>query len=90
MNATPPCPNGLYEFKYECCDILLVCHFEYIPAEKGSTDSWGAPYEPCNDELMALSDVYIDGTDIDIYLILHDEIHESVEEQALKDFKAYQ
>jgi hypothetical protein len=87
MNQTPPCPVGLYEYKCEYWGIDLVCHFEYLPAEKGSVDSYGAPYEPDSDEVMDVVSIYLQGNDVDIMPILASETIDCLERMALLEWK---
>jgi len=87
MNPTPACPKGLIEYRCEYWDIDLVCHFEHYPAEKGSVDSMGAPYEPDIDEAMDAVCFYVAGTDVDILPITFSECVDFLERQALLAFK---
>ena len=89
MNRTPPCPADLHEYQCTLCDVNLVCHLEYFPAELGSTDSMGAPYEPSSDEAMELVSVYVDGNDVDIAAIMATVFMEDIERLALADMKVY-
>jgi len=66
MNPTPNCPIAAYEFRVTLDDVDLVCHLDYLPAEKGSTGGFGEPLEPSSDECMDLFSVYVAGTDADI------------------------
>jgi hypothetical protein len=84
---TPPCPKGLYEYRCEYCDIDLVCHLEYYPPEKGSVDSYGAPYEPSTDEAMDLVAIYIAGTDVDVSPIIAATFMDDIERFALIEFR---
>jgi hypothetical protein len=84
---TPPCPKGLYEYRCEYSDIDLVCHLEYFPAERGSVDSLGAPYEPSTDEAMDLVSIYIAGTDVDVYPIIAVSFVNDIERFALIEFR---
>ena len=84
---TPPCPKGLYEYRCEYQDIDLVCHLEYYPAEKGSVDSYGAPYEPSTDETMDLVAIYIAGTDVDVSPIIAATFMDDMERFALIEFR---
>ena len=88
MNTTPPCPVGLYEFQCTLCDVDLVCHFEYIPAERGSVDSLSAPYEDDIAESIILVSVYVVGNG-DILPIIAAICWDDLERLALADFKAY-
>ena len=65
-DPTPNCPKDLFEFACSVEDVDLVCFLEYSPEEKGSTDSYGSPYEPDFEECMVLNNAYIAGTDVDI------------------------
>ena len=87
-NTTPPCPADLYEFQCTLCDVDLICHFEYIPAERGSVDSMGAPYEADIAESVELVSVYVDGNDVDIMAIMAATYLDDLERLALADFKA--
>lgn len=87
-NTTPPCPADLYEFQCTLCDVDLICHFEYIPAERGSVDSMGAPYEADIAESVELVSVYVDGNDVDILQIVAATYLDDLERLALADFKA--
>ena len=89
MNITPPCPVGLYEFQCTLCDVDLICHFEYIPAERGSVCSMGAPYEADIAESTELVSVYVDGNDVDILQIIAATFWDDLERLALADLKAY-
>ena len=83
---TPPCPKDLFQF--ECCieDVDLICFLEYSPAEKGSTDSLGSPYEPDLEEGMMLNNAYIAGTDVDIAHMILQGFVDHIEESALEKF----
>jgi hypothetical protein len=70
------------------CDVDLICHFEYIPAERGSVDSMGAPYEADIAESVELISVYVDGNDVDIMAIMAATYLDDLERLALADFKA--
>jgi hypothetical protein len=87
MNPTPACPKGLIEYRCEYCDIDLVCHLEYFPAEKGSTGSFGEPLEPSSDEAMDLVSIFIAGTDVDVYPIISASIRDDMERFALIEFR---
>ena len=84
--STPPCPKDLFQF--ECCieDVDLICFLEYSPAEKGSTDSYGAPYEPDLDESMTLNNAYVFNTDVDIAHMLLQGLVDHIEVTALEKF----
>jgi hypothetical protein len=84
MKPTPNCPRDLYEFKAIVEDVDLVCFLEYSPAEKGSTDSHGAPYEPDFEESMTLNNAYIAGTDVDIAHMLLQSLVDHIEISALE------
>ena len=83
---TPSCPRGLFQFA--CCieDVELVCFLEYSPAEKGSTDSYGAPYEPDLEESMTLNNAYISDTDVDIAHMLLQSLVDHIEVSALEKY----
>jgi hypothetical protein len=89
MNQTPPCPVGLHEYKCEYWGIDLVCHFDYLPAEKGSVDLMGAPYEPDSDEAMDMVSMFVDGSDVDIMSIIASECIDYLERMALIDLRAF-
>ena len=82
---TPACPRGLYEFKCSVEDVDLVCFLDYSPAERGSTDSLGAPYEPDFPESMTLHNAYIAGTDVDIAHMILQSMVDHIEASALED-----
>jgi hypothetical protein len=86
-SRTPSCPKELFQF--ECCieDVDLICFLEYSPAEKGSTDSYGAPYEPDLEECMTLNNAYIAGTDVDIAHIILQSLVDHIEVSALEKYK---
>jgi len=84
MKPTPNCPRGLFEFKATIEDVDLVCFLEYCPAEKGSTDSYGAPYEPDLEESMTLNNAYIAGTDVDIAHMILQGLVDHIEVSALE------
>ena len=86
-NPTPFCPVDLLLFV--CCieDVELVCFLEYSPEEKGSVDSYGAPYEPNIDECMTLNNAYIAGTDVDIAHIILQSMVDHIEVSALEKYK---
>jgi hypothetical protein len=86
-SRTPNCPKDLFEFV--CCieDVDLVCFLEYSPAEKGSTDSYGAPYEPDIEESMTLNNAYIMDTDVDVAHMLLQSLVDHIEVSALEKFK---
>ena len=85
--ATPNCPNGLFEFACSVEDVDLVCFLDYSPEEKGSTDSYGAPYEPDLEECMTLNNAYIAGTDVDIAHMLLQSLVDHIEVTALAKYK---
>jgi hypothetical protein len=87
MKPTPACPKDLIEYRCEYCDIDLVCHLEYFPAEKGSTGSFGEPLEPSSDEAMDLVSIFIAGTDVDVYPIISASIRDDMESFALTEFR---
>ncbi len=84
---TPNCPRGLYEFSCSVEDVDLVCFLEYSPEEKGSKDSYGAPYEPDLEEGMMLNNAYIAGTDVDIAHMILQSMVDHIEVSALEKFK---
>ena len=86
-DPTPPCPKDLFEFKCYIEDVNLVCFLEYSPEEKGSVDSYGAPYEPNIDECMTLNNAYIAGTDVDIAHMILQSMVDHIEVSALEKFK---
>lgn len=86
MKPTPNCPRDLYEFKAIVEDVDLVCFLEYSPEEKGSTDSYGASYEPDFEESMTLNNAYIAGTDVDIAHMLLQSLVDHIEISALEKF----
>jgi len=73
---------------FVCCieDVELVCFLEYSPEEKGSTDSFGAPYEPNIKECMTLNNAYIAGTDVDIAHMILQSMVDHIEVSALKKY----
>ena len=87
MKPTPNCPRGLYQFDCDIEGVDLVCFLEYSPAEKGSTDSYGAPYEPDIEESMTLNNAYIFDTDVDIAHIILQGLVDHIEVIALEKFK---
>jgi len=89
MNITPPCPVGLYEYQCTLYEVDLICHLEYFPAERGSVDSYGAPYERNINESMDLVSAYIDGTDVDIVAIIALVFIDVLQSQALVDMRTY-
>jgi hypothetical protein len=86
MNPTPCCPKDLFEFVCTIEDVDLVCFLEYSPAEKGSVDSYFAPYEPDLDESMTLNNAYIAGTDVDIAHMILQGLVDHIEVSALEKF----
>ena len=84
--STPACPKDLFEFKAIIEDVELTCFLEYSPAETGSTDSLGAPYEPDLEESMTLNNAYIFGTDVDIAHMILQGFVDHIEESALEKF----
>jgi len=84
--STPNCPNCFFEFACAIEDVDLVCVLEYSPAEKGSTDSYGAPYEPDFEECMTLNRAYIAGTDVDIAHMILQSLVDHIEVSALEKF----
>ncbi len=84
-NTTPPCPNGLYEYECNLGAVDLVCHLDYLPAERGSTDSMGAAYEPSTDAAMVLVSVYAKGSAADVIEILSSNFVQTVERLALNN-----
>ena len=87
MKPTPSCPKGLFEFACSVEDVDLICFLEYSPAEKGSTDSYGSPYEPDLEEGMMLNNAYIAGTDVDIAHIILQSMVDHIEVSALEKYK---
>jgi hypothetical protein len=85
--STPPCPKDLFQFECAVEDVDLVCFLEYSPAEKGYTDSYGAPYEPDIEECMTLNNAYIAGTDVDIAHMILQSMVDHIEVSALEKFK---
>jgi hypothetical protein len=83
---TPPCPKDLFQFECSVEDVDLVCFLEYSPAEKGYTDSYGAPYEPDIEECMTLNNAYIAGTDVDIAHMILQSMVDHIEVSALEKF----
>ena len=83
---TPNCPRGLFEFACSVEDVDLVCFLEYSPEEKGSTDSYGSPYEPDLEECMVLNNAYIAGTDVDIAHMILQSLVDHIEVSALEKF----
>lgn len=83
MNRTPNCPKGAYEFRVTLDDVDLVCHLDYLPAEKGSRGSFGEPLEPSSDEDMDLFSVYVAGTDADIKSLMAYTYWDQIERLAL-------
>ena len=83
---TPDCPKDLFQFA--CCieDVELTCFLEYSPAEKGSTDSYGAAYEPDLEESMTLNNAYISDTDVDIAHMLLQSLVDHIEVSALEKY----
>ena len=84
---TPPCPKGLYEYRCDYSGIDFVCHLEYHPVEIGSIDSYGAPYERDSDEYMSLCNVYLAGTDVDLYDVIAENIFKDIERFAMLEFR---
>ena len=84
--STPPCPRDLFSFKCIIEDVELTCFLEYSPEEKGSTDSYGSPYEPDLEEGMMLNNAYIAGTDVDIAHIILQSMVDHIEVSALEKF----
>ena len=83
---TPPCPKGLFQFECSVEDVDLVCFLEYSPEEKGSTDSYGSPYEPDLEEGMMLNIAYIAGTDVDIAHMILQSLVDHIEVSALEKY----
>ena len=81
---TPSCPRGLFQLDCSIEDVDLVCFLDYSPAEKGSTDSLGAPYEPDFPESMTLHNAYIAGTDVDIAHMILQSMVDHIEASALE------
>jgi len=86
MNKTPACPRDLFQFDCTVEDVTLICFLEYCPAEKGSTDSYGAPYEPDLEESMTLNNAYITGTDVDIAHMILQGLVDHIEVTALEKY----
>jgi hypothetical protein len=85
-HLTPPCPKDLFQFECSVEDVDLVCFLEYSPAEKGSTDSYGAPYEPDLEESMTLNNAYIMDTDVDVAHMLLQSLVDHIEVSALEKY----
>ena len=84
---TPSCPKDLFQFACSVEDVDLVCFLEYSPEEKGSTDSYGVPYEPDLEECMTLNNAYIAGTDVDIAHMILQSMVDHIEVTALAKYK---
>lgn len=82
MNMAPICPEGMLEINIECEGVDLVCHFDYTPAESGSKDSMGLPYEPDIDAECILVSAYVG--DVDIALLLSQHLINDLEATALE------
>ena len=87
MNPTPNCPIAAYEFEITLDDVDLVCHLDYVPAEKGAIGSLGDPYEQDVDEGMDLFSVYVAGTDKDIKSLIDLVFVGNIESLALIAYK---
>jgi len=87
MNPTPNCPIAAYEFEITLDDVDLVCHLDYVPAEKGSTGSLGDPYEEDIEEQMDLFAAYVAGTDADIKSLIDQVLVGNIEGLALLAYK---
>ena len=87
MKTTPACPKDLYQFDCEIEGVDLICFLEYSPEEKGSTDSYGSPYEPDLEESMVLNNAYIAGTDVDIAHMILQSLVDHIEVTALEKYK---
>lgn len=87
MNPTPDCPLNSYQYEVTLCDVDLVCHLDYVPAERGSTGSLGDAYEPDYSEEMDLIAAYVAGTDVDLLPILASTFMDHIERLALANFK---
>jgi hypothetical protein len=87
MNPTPDCPLNSYQYEVTLCDVDLVCHLDYVPAEQGSTGSWGDPLEPDFNESIELLACYVRGTDYDVKPITVDVYLKQIERLALANFK---
>ena len=83
---TPSCPKDLFQYDCSIEDVDLVCFLEYCPAEKGSVDSYFAPYEPDLDESMTLNNAYIAGTDVDIAHMILQGLVDHIEVSALEKY----
>ncbi len=83
---TPSCPKDLFQYDCSIEDVDLVCFLEYCPAEKGSVDSYFAPYEPDLDESMTLNNAYIAGTDVDIAHMILQGLVDHIEVTALEKY----
>ena len=86
MKTTPARHKDLYQFDCEIEGVDLVCFLEYSPEEKGSTDSYGSPYEPDLEECMTLNTAYIHGTDVDIAHMILQSLVDHIEVTALEKF----
>jgi hypothetical protein len=82
MNIAPICPEGMLEINIECEGVDLVCHFDYTPAESGSKDSMGLPYEPDIDAECTLVSAYVG--DVDITQLLSQHLVNDLEATALE------
>jgi hypothetical protein len=87
MNPTPNCPLSSYEYEVTLCEVDLVCHLDYVPAESGSTGSLGDPYEPDYPDEMDLVAAYVAGTDVDLLPILASTFMDHIERLALIAYK---
>ena len=82
MTTAPPCPDGMLELNIKCEGVDLVCHFDYTPAESGSTDSMGLLYEPDQVAECTLASAYVG--DVDIAHLLLQYLVDDLEATALK------
>ena len=87
MKSTPDCPLNSYQYEVTLCDVDLVCHLDYVPAEKGSTGSLGDPYESDYPDEMDLVAAYVAGTDVDLLPVLASTFMDHIERLALVNFK---
>lgn len=81
-------------------DIIIEILGEYVPAERGSRDRWGAPIEPDYDSYFDIQDILIDGNSVETEHVaeilnisvenLEDEIQELLQYEYLSALEAYE
>lgn len=81
-------------------DLIIQILGEYVPAERGSRDRWGAPLEPDYDAYFDIEDILIDGASVETEHVaemlnisvenLEEEIQDALHSEYLSELEAYE